>query len=122
MSTNDREWETAESLLQRLSVPDPTRRRELKALIGEVRQILLRDWDPIGVGANLADEYDFILGKVMAGLSETPDPSRIAALLAQIERDDLCLSTPQQAACDAAAKSLTALRLATDRWPVTGAV
>jgi hypothetical protein len=102
MATDDSKWE--------------------KALIGEVRRILLREWDPAGVGTNpkLADEYDFVLGKVMAGLGASPDRARIAALLFEIERDDLGITDRQRGDCDPAAKSLTALRLANDPWPVTG--
>ena len=84
----------------------------------QVRRVLLDEWDPLSVGPNpnLADEYDDVLGKVMACLAPNPPADVIADLLEELERDYLCLPQPRREPCRAAA-SLASLRRATEPWP-----
>jgi hypothetical protein len=102
-----------------MSAPEKARRKEIEGLIGQVRRILLTDWDPLGVDEmpSLADEYDFVLGKVMAGLSSATSAREVVDLLVAVERDDLGLPEPRPDLCLQAAESLIQLRLATDAWP-----
>jgi hypothetical protein len=65
----------------------------------------------------LADEYDFILGKVMDSLSAAKNEDGIVSLLVELERDYLCLPVPRPDLCARAAKRLLELRRTTERWP-----
>jgi hypothetical protein len=96
----------------------PDRKRQVRDLVAQVRLILLEDWDPLGVGGMpaLADEYDFVLGKVMAGLAATQDQADVVCLLTELERDYLCLSARPEF-CARAAERLLALRQVTKNWP-----
>ena len=98
---------------------DDARRKNLRDLVDQVRHILLHEWDPLGVGGmpGLADEYDFVLGKVMAQLARKPSPEAIADLLFEIERDYVCVPEPQRDVCRSAAASLARLRDAHEGWP-----
>ena len=98
---------------------DPDRHKAVRRLVNEVRLILLEDWDPLYVGGNpaLADEYDFVLGKVMAGLTDNPSLEGVVGLLAKLEEEDLGLPTPRPDLCGAAANKLRSLRAANAHWP-----
>jgi hypothetical protein len=49
----------------------------------ELRQILMRDWDPIGVGDQPLgqDEYDGYIGRIAAALRQGSPATDIAAML-----------------------------------------
>jgi hypothetical protein len=96
-----------------------TRSKDAKSLVDQVRRVLLDHWDPLGVGGMpaLADEYDFLLGKVMACLAGSPSVEAIAEMLAELERDQLCLPEPRRDLCQTAAVSLASLRQANEPWP-----
>jgi len=109
---------TALSRCQRMT---DTRRKDIRHLIDQVRRILLDQWDPLGVGGMpaLADEYDFVLGKVMAGLAGSPSVDAIIDLLTELERDYLGLPVARRDLSQRAASSLAALRRASKPWPNT---
>lgn len=69
-----------------------TRAREIQAAI---REILLREWDPIGVGdaPQAQDEYDGYVGGVYRLLAKGPSADEVANHLAHIERESMGLST-----------------------------
>ena len=52
-----------------------------------VREVLLRDWDPLGVGDNpsLSDEYDRYVGTACRYLQGGVDDYKLAAYLGQIQ-------------------------------------
>jgi hypothetical protein len=58
---------------------------EVKRLLDDVREILLREWDPIGVAHNpeCQDEYDHYARTICRYLKEGADEYRLAAYLAQ---------------------------------------
>jgi hypothetical protein len=58
---------------------------EVERLLNEVREILLREWDPIGVGKNpdCQDEYDRYARTICRYLEQGADEYRLAAYLAQ---------------------------------------
>ncbi len=58
-----------------------------KALFGQVRSVLNREWDPIGVYPQVEDEYDSYALKVARLLIEGTDAPAVATRLMQFERD-----------------------------------
>lgn len=60
-----------------------------KGTLPQVRDVLNRDWDPIGVFPVVKDEYDGYALRVVRLLLEGADAARIAVLLATIERDQM---------------------------------
>ena len=88
--------------------------RSRENLLG-IRQILLRDWDPIGIGdiPEAADEYDHYADKVHVMLiDEDASSEAIAAYLDRIAIDHMGFRGTSQgtAACKRAAEALVALR------------
>ena len=68
-----------------------------KIQFDEIRQILLRDWDPVGVGdnPNLADEYDGYLGGIMRLMENGCSFSELQQHLAHIE-EELGIQLPNE--------------------------
>jgi len=66
-------------------------------LTSKVRQILLRDWDPCGVGDNdaLSDEYDRYIPAIVELLAKTSSSTAINEILAKFEQE-LGVSLPEQ--------------------------
>jgi hypothetical protein len=57
---------------------------------GELRRILLSDWDPIGVaGVGPSDEYDTYVDQVGRRLREGASRRELADYLASAERDEM---------------------------------
>jgi hypothetical protein len=56
-------------------------------VIEKVRDILVSDWDPIGVGGNpnLRDEYDDALSPIVSALSKNPDQRALIDVLVGME-------------------------------------
>ena len=102
-----------------MAVCSNDRKRQMRDLIEQVRSILLEDWDPLGVGGMpaLADEYDCMLGDIIAGLAVAEGQEAVVGLLAGLERDHLGLPEPRPDLCARAAERLLALRRATANWP-----
>jgi hypothetical protein len=77
-----------------------------------VRQILLHDWDPIGVGykRECQDEYDSYIGGVQSLLMSGVSPEKVARHLALLESGPMGLPSSVDANM-AVAKKLCALNL-----------
>jgi hypothetical protein len=71
-----------------------TRAREIQEAIG---QILLQDWDPIGVRdvPEAQDEYDGYVGGVYRLLASGASPQAVAEHLCAVERDRMGLGRAQ---------------------------
>jgi hypothetical protein len=63
------------------------RRQQVQGLIEKIRDVLIGDWDPIGVGdnPNLREEYDSAMSPLLAALSKGAGESELAAILAAAE-------------------------------------
>ena len=79
-----------------------------------VRDVLLRDWDPIGISGipEAKDEYDDYADVVLAMLTnENATAEDIAGYLFKIATEDMALSDRKMAKlCDRAAEAVVALR------------
>ena len=66
-------------------------------IVNSIRQVLLTDWDPIGVldEPTVQDEYDSYIGGVYRLLFNAVSAQSIAAHLAKIESEQMGLSTQQ---------------------------
>lgn len=76
----------------------------LPGIIDEVRRVLLREWDPIGIrdepGAQ--DEYDSYAPEIVAMIVRGASPARIAGHLIRIETVGMMLPPRRQVARDIA--------------------
>jgi hypothetical protein len=81
-------------------------------LLQEVREVLLREWDPIGLGHNpdCGNEYDRYARTVCRYLEEGADEYRITAYLSQVRWDSMGLSARHPEADRAVARRLLSLR------------
>jgi hypothetical protein len=72
--------------------PREERAREIQQ---RIREVLLRDWDPIGVGKepDLNDEYDAYIGGVYRLLASGAGPRAVAEHIAQIETEQMGFGT-----------------------------
>jgi len=77
-----------------------------KKLIAEVRSILIRDWDPIGVKyiIDLEDEYDAYVSRIMKKLLAGCTLIEIVSLLQSIEDKEIGCSTNNAVRYDVANK------------------
>ena len=75
-----------------------------------IRQIMFRDWDPIGVCGDLPeDEYDSYIGGVYRILATSRSEDALAQFLAGVERDVLGVSEAPPDHLRALARKLLAL-------------
>jgi hypothetical protein len=83
-----------------------TREERARQIQQQIREILLHEWDPIGVAdmPEAQDEYDGYVGGVYRLLAEAATPSAIAAHLARIEGDRMGLPSSPAARLDVATK------------------
>lgn len=60
-------------------------------VITEIRTVLSKDWDPVGIGenSNLGDEYDGYIGSIIQILMHEPSIESIISLLKKIENEDM---------------------------------
>src|SRR2546426_6082189 len=70
-----------------------TREERAHEIQARIREILLRDWDPIGVRdeARAQDEYDSYTGGVYRLLASGASPHSVAEHLAQVETEQMSL-------------------------------
>jgi hypothetical protein len=63
------------------------RRQQVQGLIEKIRDVLISDWDPIGVGdnPNLREEYDSALSPLLAALSKGAGEDELSSILAAAE-------------------------------------
>jgi hypothetical protein len=71
------------------------REQRARAVQESIREILLREWDPIGVRdiPEAQDEYDGYVGGVYRLLANGASVEEIAAHLASIQRDSMGISS-----------------------------
>ena len=88
-------------------------RQHLKRAMSRIREILLRDWDPIGVASipEAQDEYDSYVGQVYQLLVAGPSAETVANHLVRIETERMGLPAPALVARHSTAEKLLALRL-----------
>lgn len=95
------------------------RTRRARQIQLQIRDILLRDWDPIGVAqeAHAPDEYDSYVGEVYRLLATGASPQSVAEHLAMLAAKRMGLATPADKLLPAAAKlcALNVSLLARDR-------
>jgi hypothetical protein len=90
---------------------DPIARK--RAVRARVREILMRDWDPIGISGDApSDEYDTYAAKAHAMLMDGATVEEIAAYLLHIATENMGLTDHAQQAQRAgrAAEALVSLR------------
>jgi hypothetical protein len=66
-------------------------RLRIKEIQGEIRQVLMRDWDPIGVRdePNAQDEYDSYIGRVYSLIAKRASEEEIAQYLLSVETEKM---------------------------------
>jgi len=71
---------------------------EYKQLLQAVREVLFREWDPIGVNQyeQCLDEYDGYAPTLCRYLREGADEHRIAAHLGRLARDSMGLTVDEE--------------------------
>lgn len=69
--------------------PESKRGREI---MNAIRDILVRDWDPIGVGGSPADEYDRYIGPVYRILSDNLPENELIEFLFRTETEKMGLN------------------------------
>jgi hypothetical protein len=76
-----------------------------------VREVLLRDWDPLSIGdnPNLADEYDSFIPGVLKIVKSSRNAGAVSNHLEDVERE-LGLNSPNEGR-DTAARNLIAIIL-----------
>jgi hypothetical protein len=70
---------------------ETSRKQRAAEIQDTIRQVLFRDWDPIGVNSNqnLADEYDSYIAPVYRILTGSRSESELAELLFRTEHDEI---------------------------------
>lgn len=88
-----------------------SREERAEEIQGAIRQILLHDWDPIGVVEveEAQDEYDSYVGGVYRLLVSAAPPEDVAAHLSAIERDMMGFENARARALLPVARKLCAL-------------
>jgi hypothetical protein len=86
-------------------------KQRLRKIQESIRQLLLRDWDPIGVAdePQAQGEYDSYVGAVYRLLASGASEREIADYLWKIETDGMELSSPDPSALLPVARRLKAL-------------
>jgi hypothetical protein len=94
----------------------PVDPKHWKRSTAHIREILLKDWDPIGVAEipEAQSEYDSYVGRLYSLLAAGPNPDAIAAHLERIETDAMGLYGGNAEARRVAAIRLSALKLHED--------
>jgi hypothetical protein len=74
---------------------DPREKRAAE-IQDAIRQVLYREWDPIGVyGAGPDDEYDSYIGGVYRILATSRSEEALIEFLSRIESDLACWTSPE---------------------------
>jgi hypothetical protein len=73
-----------------------SREERASQIQSQIREILLRDWDPIGVQeeTRAQDEYDGYVGGVYRLLAAGASPRSVAEHLAHVEAEQMGLGVP----------------------------
>jgi hypothetical protein len=95
------------------SLPKPRTKPAKQALkiFDSIRQVLIRDWDPIGIGDETAitDEYDAYIAPVYRILAGSRADDDLIACLRRIERDELGIDRSDPDRLKSVVKELFAL-------------
>ena len=92
-------------------VPNRTRIQTIRAVQERIRQILLDDWDPIGIKdvCEAQDEYDSYVGQISRLVVDRRGSYVIAQKLAEIETDAMGLGASNPIRLEPLAQKLAAL-------------
>ena len=88
-------------------------KKKVKHLLIRVREVLMRDWDPIGVSdePKAQDEYDRYAMRLCSRLlDETSTEAEIAVYLAHIEAESMGLRPHRREAIDRTVDALMSLK------------
>lgn len=94
-------WELSVALMDSKSLDGiqlSSRPRRTLAIQDSIRQVLIEDWDPIGVRGvpEASDEYDAYIGRLYRILFDRRPIDELVNCLEQIEREEICVSTSEQ--------------------------
>ena len=94
-------WELSVALLDSSppeGIVSGRRRWRTEAIQDAIRQVLIDDWNPIGVPCipEAVDEYDRYIGPLYRILVGNGSIDEIVARLERIEREEICVSTSEQ--------------------------
>jgi hypothetical protein len=81
---------------------DP-RKRKAREIQGRIREVLLREWNPIGCGVP-EDEYDAYIGGVYRLLAQGASTEQIAGHLAAVEHREIGFDVTPESLKEVAAK------------------
>jgi hypothetical protein len=89
------------------------RRTKIRRLMAAVGEVLLRDWDPLGVAdiSSCRDEYDRYAATVSRYLWEGADEYKVVSYLSQVQEVDMRLSHADAERDRLVAHSLLALTI-----------
>lgn len=86
--------------------------RQVKKTGKAINEILLKDWDPIGIyQAGPDDEYDFIIWEIFKLIREGGDRNQVEAFLIQAEEDLTGTRSKGNASAKIAAEKLMGLNM-----------
>jgi len=82
------------------------RERRAAEIQAAIHDVLLHDWDPIGVAdeEQAQDEYDSFIGGVYRLLASGASPEQVAEHLSTVEREDMGWEVPASALLPVARK------------------
>jgi hypothetical protein len=83
-----------------------SREERAREIQSQIREILLRDWDPIGVKeeARAQDEYDGYIGGVYRLLASGASSRSVAEHLARVEAEQMGFGAPADKLMDVATR------------------
>jgi hypothetical protein len=87
-------------------------RQRAKEIQAEIRQVLMRDWDPIGVcnEPNAQDEYDSYIGDISSLLVSRASQEEIAQYLLSVETEEMEYDPCENSARLPVARALLAIK------------
>lgn len=82
------------------------------SVITNIREIFLKDWDPLDVGdnPNLIDEYDAYIPRILKALRNKASESEVAEVLHNIEVDEFGIDPNSEFKLDVAKRLITSWR------------
>ena len=91
---------------------NPTRENRAKEIQDAIREVLYREWDPIGVcGSGPKNEYDAYIGGIYRVLVSKPAREVVAGELKKIERENMGFDQVEEEALLGVADRLLAIDL-----------